>query len=128
MEQEQLSYFKDLLDQKKTELLKQLDDIGTKTPRKPGVEINFDADFPDYGNSNSIEDNASEVIDYTTNLSIETQLEGDLRDVEKSLQKMADGTYGRCKYCKQEIEVERLKIRPESTSCVACKKTLKNLA
>jgi DnaK suppressor protein len=125
MEQEQLNNFKELLETKKRELIKQLDDIGTKAP---GAEVNFDADFPDYGNSNSIEDNASEVIDYTTNLSIEKQLESDLHDVEKSLKAMVDGSYGKCKYCHQEIEIERLKIRPESTSCVSCKKTLKNSA
>ena len=87
--------------------------------------MNFDADFPDYGNSNSIEDNASEVTDYTTNLSIEHELEGDLRDVESALKRVKDGTYGRCKHCNKDIEIERLKIRPESTSCVSCKRLLK---
>lgn len=122
MEAEKIQQFKQLLENKKADIIKQLDDIGTKAP---GAEVNFNADFPDYGDSSSIEDSASEVADYTTNLSLEKELEGDLRDVEKSLKSIANGTYGRCKYCGQEIEEERLKIRPESTSCVVCKKTLK---
>ena len=122
MEENIISGFKQLLEEKRAEVIKQLDDIGT---RAKGAEVNFDADFPDYGNSNSIEDNASEVTDYTTNLSVEKELEGDLRDIENALKRIADGSYGRCKYCKKDIEIERLKIRPESTACVSCKKMLK---
>ncbi len=122
MEESIINDFKKILDEKKTGIMKQLDEIGT---RAKGAEVNFDADFPDYGNSNSIEDNASEVTDYTTNLSIEHELEGDLRDVEAALRRIDEGKYGQCKYCKKDIEIERLKIRPESTSCVSCKKLLK---
>ena len=123
MDEATLNEFKQLLEQKKADIIKQLDDIGT---RAKGAEVNFDADFPDYGNSNSIEDNASEVTDYTTNLSVEGELEGDLRDAESALKRIADGSYGKCKYCQKDIEIERLKIRPESTSCVSCKKLLKS--
>lgn len=119
-----MQQFKELLEAKKQEIVTQLSKIGT---RAEGAEINFNADFPDYGQTQSIEDNAAEVSDYTTNLSIEKELESDLRDVEKALSQIADGTYGRCKYCKKDIEEERLKIRPESTACVSCKKSLKNL-
>jgi len=125
MEQKTIQRFKELLEQKKTEIIKQLDGIGTKAS---GAEVNFNADFPDYGDNSSIEDSASEVSDYTTNLSLEKELEKDLRDVEKSLKNIGNGSYGRCKYCGRDIEEERLKIRPESTSCVACKKTLKGSA
>lgn len=122
MEEAIVNDFKKILEDKKAEIIKQLEGIGT---RAKGAEVNFDADFPDYGNSNSIEDNASEVTDYTTNLSVEGELEGDLRDVESALRRVDEGVYGQCKYCKKDIEIERLKIRPESTSCVSCKKLLK---
>jgi len=125
MEQEQLDFFKSMLENKKAEIIKQLDEIGTKAE---GAEINFNADFPDYGQTQSIEDNATEVSDYTVNLSLERELEDNLRDVESALKKIEAGKYGFCKYCGQEIGSERLKIRPESTSCVACKKSLKNSA
>jgi DnaK suppressor protein len=122
MEQEKLQFFKGLLEKRKQEIIDRLDEIGTKAA---GAEINFNADFPDYGDSASVEDSASEVSDYTTNLSVEREMEGELRDVEKALKQIGDGTYGVCKYCHKDIEEERLKIRPESTSCVACKKLLK---
>lgn len=125
MEEKFLSEFKTILEAKKADIIKQLSKIGS---RAEGAEINYNASFPDYGDSASMEDNASEVVDFTTNLSLEHELEGDLRDVEKALKSIADGTYGKCKYCKKEIEIERLRIRPESNSCVSCKNTLKGSA
>ncbi len=125
MEQEKIQEFKQMLEDKKADIIKQLDSIGSRV--EGGAEVNFNADFPDYGNSQSIEDNASEVADYTTNLSLERELESDLRDVEKALKLIEDGGYGVCKYCSKEIEIERLKIRPQSTACVACKNSLKNV-
>lgn len=122
MEPQQLQHFKERLEAKKAEIIGHLDAIGT---RAEGDEVNFNTDFPDYGNSQSIEDNASEVSDYATNLSLEHELEDNLHDVEKALKRIADGTYGQCKHCNQEIEAGRLEIRPESTSCVSCKKSLK---
>ena len=125
MDKQLIEEFKKTLEVKRAEIIKQLDSIGT---RAEGAEVNFNADFPDYGNSSSIEDNASEVSDYTTNLSLEKELEDNLHDVEKALKRIADGTYGKCKHCNKEIEIERLRIRPESTSCVSCKKRIKGLA
>lgn len=111
-----------MLEAKQADIIKQLGSIGSKSA---GAEVNFDAKFPDYGDSASIEDNASEVSDYTTNLSLERDLEDELHSVEKVLKSIEEGKYGVCKYCHKEIEIERLKIRPESTACVACKNSLK---
>lgn len=125
MEENFLQEFKTILEARKADVMKELAKIGL---RADGAEVNYNADYPDYGDSASIEDSASEVADYTTNLSLEKELEAELRDVEKALKSIDNGTYGRCKHCQKEIEIERLRIRPESNSCVACKKLLKNSA
>ncbi|MFA5047992.1 MAG: TraR/DksA C4-type zinc finger protein [Patescibacteria group bacterium] len=123
MDQKTLKELKKQLEEKRIDVIKQLESIGVKV--EGGAETNFNAEFPDYGNSASVEDNASEVADYTTNLSLERDLEDELRGVDKALKRMEDGTYGKCNYCHKDIEVQRLKIRPESTACVTCKNTLK---
>lgn len=123
MEAKNLEILKIKLEEKKAELIKQLDNIGH---RVKGSEINFDSDFPEYGDS--LEDSAAEVADYANNLSLERDLEKQLRDVEKSLKKITDGGYGVCSYCGQEIEIDRLMARPESSACVACKKKLQGAA
>jgi RNA polymerase-binding transcription factor DksA len=69
-------------------------------------------------------ENAVEVAQFGDNLSLEEELSSALDDVSNALLAHENGTYGTCKYCKQAISEDRLRIRPTSTSCVACKKTL----
>jgi RNA polymerase-binding transcription factor DksA len=82
----------------------------------------FEVDYPNFGDSE--DENAAEIAQYSDNLSLEHELEWALKDVNTALSAMENGTYGICKYCKQPISEERLKVRPTSTSCIACKKTL----
>ncbi len=122
MDKQLLESFTKQLEERKEALLGQLRSIGHQEISEPGAEINFNADFPQYGES--AEDNAVEVADYAKNISVERELEKELRDIEKSIKKMADGTYGICSHCNQPIEIERLKVRPESGSCVSCKRAI----
>ncbi len=85
-------------------------------------EIEFKTDFPNIGDKE--DENASEVAQFSDNLSLEGELEKGLRDVEKALELIASGKYGKCKYCNTEIDERRLMARPTSTSCIQCKKTL----
>ena len=43
-----------------------------------------------------------------------------LVDVDTALQKIAEGTYGRCERCGTPISVERLLVRPAARTCIAC--------
>ncbi len=43
-----------------------------------------------------------------------------LRQLDLALERMAAGTYGVCERCGRPIPVERLRIRPATTTCVAC--------
>ncbi|MFA6522030.1 MAG: hypothetical protein WCT24_00305 [Patescibacteria group bacterium] len=97
-------------------------ELGAFTHRTPNMPGDYSSDFPDYGDSD--DENASEVATYTDNLSLEHALERELRDVKTALKRISDKHYGMCKYCKAEITEDRLRARPTSTSCVACKKTL----
>jgi RNA polymerase-binding protein DksA len=120
MDKKTLSSLKTQLEEKRQAVIKQLDSIGHKV--SDNGETNFTADFPQYGDS--AEDNAIEVADYAKNLSVEKELEKELRDIDKALKSMASGKYGVCIHCGKDIEVERLKIRPESGSCVSCKQAI----
>jgi len=44
----------------------------------------------------------------------------ELAEVEASLARVADGTYGVCARCGRAIPTERLDVRPHATMCVAC--------
>jgi DnaK suppressor protein len=42
------------------------------------------------------------------------------RRITKTLQRIADGTYGRCEQCDERIPPARLKAVPTATLCVRC--------
>ena len=90
--------------------------------KNPDIADDYNSKFPDYGDKE--DENAAEVAQYSTNLTLEQTLEGMLSDVHKQLKRLEDGTYGICKYCKKPIEEKRLLARPTSSSCVSCKKTI----
>lgn len=41
-------------------------------------------------------------------------------EIDAALDRIADGTYGRCAGCGVDIPVERLELRPFAAGCVAC--------
>lgn len=76
--------------------------------------------YPDYGRGE--DDNAREVSDFESNLSVETQLKGLLKKINAALKTIENRTYGKCKNCRKEIEKGRLETMPYATICVSCKK------
>lgn len=108
------------LEEEKARLEKELSGFAHRNPK--AATTDYDADFPNLGDKE--DENASEVAQYSDNLSLEDELEKALRDVESALSNMEAGTYGTCKYCSQAIDERRLVARPTSSSCIQCKKTL----
>lgn len=107
-----------------TKIKKLLEDEHTRIQQELGQIVGEDGtDFPQYGDSP--EENAMEVQDFSSTLTIEATLQKELKDIEKALAQIDGGEYGVCKYCDNAIEEKRLEARPTSTSCVACKKALK---
>lgn len=43
-----------------------------------------------------------------------------LGELDHALDRLADGTFGRCESCGRAIPMERLTARPSTTTCVAC--------
>ncbi len=111
---------KSVLILEKAKLEKSLSRIAHRNVRSTNGD--YDADFPNFGDDE--DENASEVAMYSDNLSIEQELEKALRDVNNSLKRIEDGTYGICKYTGEAINQDRLRARPTSTSSIASKRTL----
>lgn len=111
------------LEQQKKNLEERRDKLQTELDSVRGDDIKNEADYPDYGDSE--DDNSAEVAAFSTNLSLESTLEKALRDVNDALQRIEDGAYGICKYCKQEIDERRLLARPSSSACIKCKEEMK---
>ncbi|MFO0602135.1 MAG: TraR/DksA C4-type zinc finger protein [Polyangiales bacterium] len=43
-----------------------------------------------------------------------------LERIERAVARLDDGSFGTCEACGEEISVERLEARPETTRCVQC--------
>ncbi|MGE5297831.1 MAG: TraR/DksA family transcriptional regulator [Acidobacteriaceae bacterium] len=71
--------------------------------------------FPELGSEEG--DNASEVEVYETNLAVTQDLEARLTKVMSALERIKNGTYGKCKMG-DDIEEERLKAVPEADTCM----------
>ena len=120
MDVELVAQMKQILLEEKVKLEAELGQFAHRNPK--AVDEDFNTNFPNLGDKE--DENAAEVAAYSDNLSLEQELERQLRDVNSALAAMVKGFYGICKYCKQEIDPARLKARPTSSSCIDCKKTL----
>jgi DnaK suppressor protein len=108
------------LEQEKARLEKELSSFAHRNSKT--TDTDFETNFPNIGDKE--DENASEVAQFSDNLSLEDELEKALRDVESALKCIDAGTYGTCKYCHSKIDERRLVARPTSSSCIQCKKTL----
>lgn len=87
-----------------------------KAKRAAGGDIHLDPDdFPDEIDSASSE----------ANLSFQGRLReresGLLAKIEQALRKIAQGVYGDCEGCGEEIGLKRLEARPVAELCIDCK-------
>lgn len=120
MDKELLKKFKEMLLKEKNRLE---DELSKFAERNIHNAADFNAKFPQYGDG--VDENAEEVASYNDYLALEHALEKDLEDVTSALKRIVAETYGICRYCKKPIPEKRLLARPSSSSCVQCKKLLK---
>lgn len=113
---------KQITDKLETEKKRLEDELAKFASKNAKEEGDYEAEFPEYGDEE--DDNALEVSDYSNKLSLERALEEQLKDVNRSLDRIKEGTYGICHYCRKPIQEKRLLIRPESGACIECKSTL----
>lgn len=115
IEQKKLEELKKKLEVEKTELEENLNRIAKPINAKEG---DYETSFESIGEDN--DDNATEVDQYTQNLSVESSLEKQLQDIIDALEKMETGAYGICENCQKEIPLERLMVNPSAKLCIEC--------
>ncbi len=71
--------------------------------------------FPD------LSDQASAEANQNFSLRLREREQKLLKKIEGALNRIANGTYGICELCEEEISMPRLKARPVTTFCIECK-------
>ena len=74
------------------------------------------------GVDNHPADAATETFDRELDYTLEENAEGVLAAIDAALQRMEDGTYGKCQNCDKDISAERLEAIPWATRCIDCKR------
>ena len=69
-------------------------------------------------------DRASLETEHINNLRIRDRERKLLGKVEEALERVEKKTFGYCEECGEEIDEQRLLIRPVTTYCIACKESL----
>jgi len=117
LNKDEVAEIKESLLKRKELILGDLRNIGEK--ENTGSDEDYKTSFPEYGDKD--DENAQEINEYSTNLATEQVLERTLKDINSSLERIENGTYGICKYCGEPIGKKRMQARPVASSCIACK-------
>jgi DnaK suppressor protein len=84
--------------------------VVTTVERDPDASVSF---------GKRVGDGTTEAVERLNRVGTARELDAMLRDVDRALQKIDDGTYGICDRCGRLIPEERLDARPWSVLCVA---------
>ena len=72
------------------------------------------------------EEEATESMELEKRLALENKLEALIAEVDRAINKMDAGTYGKCDICNQAIDPARLEALPQAIMCVSCRQKIKN--
>jgi DnaK suppressor protein len=99
-----------MLTAKRDELDAQLSEL-TAVPRDPMAAVSF---------GKRIGDGTTEAVERLNRTGTANSIAAMLGDVERTLRKVDEGTYGVCDRCGVLITADRLEARPWSALCVEC--------
>lgn len=109
MKKTELKKFKDILEERKQEIMDQAADV--KEPVYSFKEEDL-LDEVDLASSESDQNMSIRLRDRERIL---------LKKIEKALKKIEDGDYGVCESCGEDISARRLEARPVTDLCIRCK-------
>jgi DnaK suppressor protein len=108
MKKHDLEYFYAILTEQLTDLLKKGDET---------VSLLLEST----SDSSEFIDQATHEADRSLRLRMSDRENKLIRKINQSLARFEDGTFGVCEVCGEDISIKRLKARPVTTYCIACK-------
>jgi DnaK suppressor protein len=105
----ELNYFKEILQSRKEQILKNISDVNDELSQLNSLELNDEGDHASVNNNSMVES------------AIVTQQEKELQEIEVTLAKIANGEYGICEMCEDPIGFQRLKVKPHAIYCIDCR-------
>lgn len=109
MQESELNYFKEILESRKEQIVKNITGVNDELDQLNSLELNDEGDHASVNNNSMIES------------AIVTQQEKELREIQVTLGKIANGDYGVCEMCEDPIGFQRLKVKPHAIYCIDCR-------
>lgn len=118
MDKSKLDYFRKMLQKEKDDVIETLHLM--KRNDTIDSNVSFLTELSLYDNHPS--DTASEVYDKERGLALKGNEINILNKINDALNRVEDGTYGKCQECGKDINEERLEFIPYAEYCVKCQK------
>ena len=109
MQQSELNYFKEILNGRNDQIIKNIKGVNDELAQLNGLELNDEGDHASVNNSSMVES------------VIVQQQEQELREINVALGKISAGDYGICAMCEDDISFQRLKVKPHAIYCIDCR-------
>lgn len=105
---------------------KQLQELKEQLEKEAGeleAQMGVVKKAPEFGSDveSDFSEEADETEEFSNNLGTKDIFKERLHDIEAALEKIIKGGYGKCEKCGMNIEMEVLKVNPESRLCKECK-------
>ena len=109
MQQSELNYFKEILESRKEQIVKNISGVNDELDQLNSLELNDEGDHAAVNNNSMIES------------AIVHQQEQELREINVVLGKISTNEYGTCEMCEDPIGFQRLKVKPHAIYCIDCR-------
>ncbi|MEK6659175.1 MAG: RNA polymerase-binding protein DksA [Campylobacterota bacterium] len=109
MQDSELKYFKEILEGRKEQIIKNIKGVNAELDQLNSLELNDEGDHASVDNSSMVES------------AIMQQQEKELREINVTLGKIVTGDYGICEMCEDPIGFQRLKVKPHAIYCIDCR-------
>lgn len=109
MQDSELTYFKEILESRQTQIVKNISGVNEELSQLNSLELNDEGDHASVDNSSMVES------------AIVQQQEQELREINVTLGKISTGDYGICEMCEDPIGFQRLKVKPHAIYCIDCR-------
>lgn len=109
MQTSELNYFKEILESRRDQINKNIDGVHSELNQLNALELNDEGDHAATNNNSMVES------------AIVTQQAQELQEIEVALGKIANGDYGICEMCEDDIGFQRLKVKPHAIYCIDCR-------
>jgi DnaK suppressor protein len=112
MRESDLNYFKTILQERKQQIRKNIEDAYKELE---GLNESGAKDDLDHASINT---------DRMIEQAISAVQAKELSEIEVAMGKIANKSYGICEMCEEEISMQRLKVKPHAKFCIVCREII----